>query len=152
MKNMFRLPKKQDAAELVLGILIVIFLIMGYKLPEPFNSMLNSLIGKIVLFVLVIYMFMNSNPYLAILMLFVIFKISMSHPNVMSSKVVKQNNPSEDLKRSQFTAFNQFPYTLEQEVVKKMAPIIRPGVSMTKASYKPLVEDTYFASPINSKN
>jgi len=152
MKKLFKLPKKEDAGELILGILIVIFLIMGYKLPEPFDSMLNSLIGKIILFILVIYMFMNSNHYLAILLLFVIFKISMSHPAVVTKSVIKQNNPSEDTKRSQFTSYNQFPYTLEQEVVKKMAPIVRPGVAMTKASYKPLVEHTYFASPLNGTN
>lgn len=145
MKQIFGL-RKEDAGEIILGILIVIFLIMGYKLPEPFESMLNSLFGKIILFILVIYMFMNSNPYLAILLLFVIFSISMS----TSKMIVKQNNPSESTKSEQFTAFNQFPYTLEQEVVKQMAPIMTPGVSMTKASYKPSLDNTYFASPINS--
>jgi hypothetical protein len=145
MKQIFRL-RKEDAGEIILGILIVIFLIMGYKLPEPFESMLNSLFGKIILFILVIYMFMNSNPYLAILLLFVIFSISMS----TSKMIMTQNNPSETIKSAQFTAFNQFPYTLEQEVVKQMAPIMTPGVSMTKATYKPSLDNTYSASPINS--
>jgi hypothetical protein len=58
--------------------------------------------------------------------------------------------PSEQKKMSQFTAFNQFPYTLEQEVVSKMAPIVRSGSSLSSASYKPLLENTYDASPISS--
>jgi len=49
---------------------------------------------------------------------------------------------------SQFTAFNQFPYTLEQEVVAKMAPIVRSGSSLTSASYKPLLDKLYDASPL----
>jgi hypothetical protein len=53
---------------------------------------------------------------------------------------------------SQFTAFNQFPYTLEQEVVAKMAPIVRSGSSLTPPSYKPLLENLYDASPVNSSN
>jgi hypothetical protein len=50
---------------------------------------------------------------------------------------------------SQFSAFNQFPYTLEQEVVKKMAPIVRSGSTLSKPSYKPLLDNLYDASPIN---
>jgi hypothetical protein len=53
---------------------------------------------------------------------------------------------------SQFTAFNQFPYTLEQEVVAKMAPIVHTGYSINSASYKPLLDNLYDAAPINSKN
>jgi hypothetical protein len=33
--------------------------------------------------------------------------------------------------------------------VKKMAPIVQSGSSMTKASYKPLLDNLYDASPIN---
>ena len=59
--------------------------------------------------------------------------------------------PSEEKKESQFTAYNQFPYTLEQEIVKKMAPIHRMGGTTlfeSKPSYKPLLEDLHDASPI----
>jgi hypothetical protein len=57
--------------------------------------------------------------------------------------------PSEQKKSSQFTAFNQFPYTLEQEVVAKMAPIMKSGSSLNQASYKPLLDNLYDASPVN---
>jgi hypothetical protein len=50
---------------------------------------------------------------------------------------------------SQFTAFNQYPYTLEQEVVKKMAPIVQSGSSLSKASYMPTLENLHDASTIN---
>ena len=60
--------------------------------------------------------------------------------------------PSEVKKMSQFTAYNQFPYTLEQEIVKQMAPIVRSGTSMTPASYKPMLEDLHDASPLNGTN
>jgi hypothetical protein len=53
---------------------------------------------------------------------------------------------------NQFTAFNQFPYTLEQEVVKKMAPIVQSGSVMKKASFRPMLENLYGASPLNSTN
>jgi hypothetical protein len=53
---------------------------------------------------------------------------------------------------SQFTAFNQFPYTLEQEVVAKMAPIVRSGSSLNTASYKPLIDNNYDATNLTNSN
>ena len=67
--------KKENAGELVLAILFIIYLIMGYQTPEPVASMLDSLVGKIVMFVIVIYMFMNHNAVLAVLALFVAFDL-----------------------------------------------------------------------------
>lgn len=57
--------------------------------------------------------------------------------------------PTENKKMSEFTAFNQFPYTLEQEVVKKMAPMVRSGSNLTQASYKPLLENLHDAVALN---
>ena len=60
--------------------------------------------------------------------------------------------PTEEKKASQFSAFNQFPYTLEQEVVAKMAPVMQSGSSITQASFKPILDDSHDASPINVSN
>ena len=148
--------KKENAGELVLAILFIIYLIMGYKTPEPVASMLDSLVGKVVIFVVVIYMFMNHNAVLAVLALFVAFDLirrsSATTGDTMTISQLKQFAPSEQNKMSQFTAFNQFPYTLEQEVIKKMAPVVKPGSSISKASYKPLLENLYDASPLDASN
>jgi len=60
--------------------------------------------------------------------------------------------PSEVKKESQFTAFNQFPYTLEQEVVAKMAPIVHSGTSIHAASYKPVLDNLHDASPLTGSD
>jgi hypothetical protein len=94
-------------------------------------------------------MFMHNNPILAILALFVAFDLMRRSSVSTGIDALKRYAPTEEKKSSQFSAFNQFPYTLEQEVVKKMAPIVQSGSSMTKASYKPLLDNLYDASPIN---
>jgi hypothetical protein len=148
--------KKENAWELVLAILFIIYLIMGYETPEPVAGMLDSLVGKVVIFVVVIYMFINHHPVLAVLALFVAFDLirrsSATSGGTMTINQLKQFAPSEQNKMSQFTAFNQFPYTLEQEVIKKMAPVVKPGSSISKASYKPLLENLYDASPLDVSN
>jgi hypothetical protein len=149
MESYSSLLKKEHMGELILIILFIIYLIMGYKTPEPIASMIDSLAGKIVIVIIVIYMFMHTHPILAILALFVAFDLIRRSSMTTGIDALKRYAPSEVRKSSQFSAFNQFPYTLEQEVVKKMAPIVQSGSSLSKPSYKPLLENLYDASPIN---
>jgi hypothetical protein len=152
MDSFSSLFKKEHMGELILVILFIIYLIMGYKTPEPVAGLVDSLGGKIVLFIIVIYLFMHCNPILAVLALFVAFDLIRRSSVATGIDALKRYAPSEEKKSSQFTAFNQFPYTLEQEVVKKMAPIIQSSSSLTPPSYKPLLENLYDASPLNGSN
>jgi len=149
MESFSSLLKKEHMGELVLVVLFIIYLIMGYKTPEPIASMIDSIIGKIVIIIIVIYMFMNTNPILAVLSLFVAFDLIRRSSLATGIDALQRFSPTEEKKSSQFTAFNQYPYTLEQEVVKKMAPIVQTGSSLSKPSYKPLLDNLYDASPIN---
>jgi hypothetical protein len=152
MDSFSSLFKKEHMGELILVVLFIIYLIMGYKTPEPVAGLIDSLGGKIVLFIVVIYLFMHCNPILAVLALFVAFDLIRRSSVATGIDALRRYAPSEEKKSSQFTAFNQFPYTLEQEVVKKMAPIIQSSSSLSPASYKPLLENLYDASPLNGSN
>lgn len=149
MESFSSLLKKEHMGELVLIILFVVYLILGLKTPEPVASVVDSLVGKIVIFVIVIYLFMNTHPVLAVLSLFVAFDLIRRSSVATGIDALNKFAPSEEKKMSQFTAYNQFPYTLEQEVVSKMAPIMKSGHSLTQSSFKPLVDDTYDASPLS---
>jgi hypothetical protein len=152
MNSFSSLFKKEHMSELILAILLIIYLIMGSKTPQPIAVLVNSLIGKVILFFIVVYMFLYSNPILAVLFLFVVFDLISRSNYTIKTNTLKSYLPSEEKKSSQFTAFRQFPYTLEQEVVKKMAPIVQNGSTLSKPSYKPIMNNLYDASPINSSN
>jgi len=152
MESFSSLFKKQHTGELILAILFIIYLIMGYKTPEPVANLVDSLIGKVVIFIIVIYLFNYSNPILAVLSLFVAFDLIRRSSTVTGIDALQKYAPTEEKKMSQFTAFNQFPYTLEQEVVAKMAPLVKSGSSISQASYKPLLEDLHDATPLNGSN
>jgi hypothetical protein len=152
MESFSSLFKKEHMGELVLVILLIVYLILGFKTPEPIASMIDSLIGKVVIFIIVIYLFMHCNPILAVLSLFVAFDLIRRSSMTTGIDALQRFAPSEEKKSSQFTAFNQFPYTLEQEVVAKMAPIMKSGSSLTQASYKPLLDNLYDASPVNGSD
>lgn len=148
MDSFSSLFKKEHMGELTLAILFIIYLIMGYKTPEPVATAIDTLVGKIVIILIVIYMFMNTHPILAVLALFVAFDLMRRSSVTTGIDALQKYAPTEEKKSSQFSAFNQFPYTLEQEVVKKMAPIVQSGSSMSKPSYKPLLDNLYDASPL----
>ena len=67
MDNFSSLFKKQYTGELLLIILFIIYFIMRYKTLEPIANLVDSLVGKVVIFIIVIYLFLNSNSVLAVL-------------------------------------------------------------------------------------
>ena len=152
MDSFSNLFKKENMAELILSILFIIYLIMGYKTPEPVAKMIDTLVGKIVIIIIVIYMFINTNSVLAVLALFVGFDLIRRSSITTGIDALQKYAPTEEKKQSQFSAFNQFPYTLEQEVVAKMAPAVQSSSSLNKATYTPILENLYDASPITDLN
>ena len=152
MEGFSSLFKKEHMGELVLVILFIIYLVMGFKTPEPIAGLVDTLVGKITIFLIIVYLFMNVHPILAVLALFVGFDLIRRSSIATGIDALQKFAPSEEKKSSQFTAFNQFPYTLEQEVVSKMAPIMKTGFSISQPSFKPLLDNLYDASPINGSN
>ena len=155
MNSFSQLLKKDHRGELFLTILIIIYLVMGSKTPQKLSDLVNTMLGKLVLLSVVIYLFLYKNSVLAVLVLVAAFDLMRrsSNNSMANLERIFMNPPCEDgkdMSQYPFTPYNQFPYTLEQEVVKKMAPIVQSGSVLTKASYKPFLESDHDASPINS--
>ena len=152
METLSSLFKKEHRGELFLVVLLIIYLVMGFKTPESVANLVDTLIGKVVIFITIVFLFMHYNPILAVLALFVAFDLIRRSSMTTGLDALQKFVPTEEKKASQFTAFNQFPYTLEQEVVAKMAPVRESGSSLTQASYKPLLDNLHDASNITSSN
>lgn len=154
MDNLRQLFKKDEVGQLILCILLIIYLIMGYKTPEPLADMIDNMLGKIVILMIIILLFIHANPILAVLSLFVAFVLLRNSSMVTGRDAIRKFLPSEAKKGCEMSAYNftpqnQFSYTLEQEVVKKMAPITSGG-SVNDATYKPLLENLHDAANLNN--
>lgn len=149
MDSFNELFKKQHMGEFVLVILLIIYLILGLKTPDIIANMVDNIVGKVVIILIVVYLFIHANPILAVVAALVAFDLMRRSSAATGIASLQEYAPSEKKKMSQFTAFNQFPYTLEQEVVAKMAPIVHSGSPINNASYKPLLDNLYDAAPIN---
>ena len=145
LKDLFT---KKNMPEVVLASLFVLYLVMGYKMPEQAAIIVDSSIGKIAVVLVALMLFAYSNPILGILALLVAYQIIQSSSVKTGMAGLERYYPTESKKWTPFTPTNQFPYTLEQEVVKKMASQ-KFNTEYVKAPFRPILDDTHDAAPLS---
>jgi hypothetical protein len=143
------LLKKTQSSHVVLGIIFIIYLIMGYPIPETLANMIDTIYGKIIVCVLALILLVSVNPVLGVLGLFVAFDLIRRSEMATGSSALLKFGSSEKQKMGDLTAFNQFPYTLEQEMVK-IRTINKDPMIDTPPSYKPMLLATSDASPVSA--
>ena len=149
MDSFTKLFNKEHRSELILLVLMIVYLLLGLKTPDAVANVVDSLVGRLSIVLVVIFLFLNANPVLAVVAALVAFDIMRRSAETTGSFALQAYAPSEEKKTSHFTAFNQFPYTLEQEVVAKMAPMVRSGMPLDSASYKPVLDNLHQASSLH---
>jgi len=147
MEYFNELLEKKNMPQLVLVVLFIIYLLMGYKTPDSVANMIDSTVGKIVVAMFALLLFAYSNPILGVLGIFVAYQLVRGASIKTGMAALEEYYPTEEKKWSPFTPAHQFPYTLEQEMVKKMAPQ-KFNTNYVKATYKPTLDETYDAASV----
>ena len=141
--------KKENMGQNVLAVLFVIYLIMGYKTPAPVANMIDTMWGKIIVITIALLLFAYANPVLGVLGIFVAFDLIKRSTISTGNYALSKYLPTEKKKMTELTAYNQFPYTLEQEVVKNMTTQ-KFNTEYVKASFAPTLDDTHEASSLSA--
>ena len=136
---------KKYVSQNVLTLLFVIYLILGLNTPKPIAQIIDTLVGKIVVILLAIYLFIYTNPILGVIGFFVAYDLIRRSSVATGNFGIDNYLPTEKTKQAKMSSYNQYPYTLEQEMVKKMVPVVNKD--MTTASYVPITDDVYDAAP-----
>ena len=147
MEYLDNLLEKKNMPQLVLVVLFIIYLVIGYKMPDPVANAVDSMPGKIIVALVALLMFAYSNPVLGVLSLLVAYHMISTASIKTGMAALEEYYPTEAKKWTPFSPTHQFPYTLEQEMVKKMTPQ-KFNTNYVKASYKPMLEDTYDAATV----
>lgn len=143
------LTEKKNMPEAVLASLFIIYLVLGLQMPYSLASLIDTSIGKITVVVIALMLFAYANPILGVLGLLVAYQIIKGSSIRTGMAALEQYAPTEEQKWTPFTAAHQFPYTLEQEVVKNMTTQ-KFNSSYVKAPYRPALENTHDAAQLNS--
>ena len=157
MKDFSSLFKKENMGQLILSILFVIYLLMGYNTPMSLAELVDTPVGKIAVIIVALCILSTSNPILGILALFVAYELIRRSNVALRGGDLKNYIPSESKKNDQYSAFNQneFPYTLEQEMVGKMTiqnNNINLSFNNNTSSFKPILDNTHNESMLNVYN
>ena len=140
---------KKNMPEIALSILFIIYLVMGYKMPDSLAMMVVTPIGKIVIVMVALMLFAYSSPILGVLALLVAYNMIKGAAIKTGMAGLEEYYPTEEKKWSPFTPAHQFPYTLEQEMVKKMTTQTF-NTEYVKAPYRPTMDETHDASYLSN--
>jgi len=141
---------KKFVSQNVLTLLFVIYLILGLNTPKPIAQIIDTLIGKIVVILLAIYLFIYTNPILGVIGFFVAYDLIRRSSVATGNFGIDNYLPTEETKQAKMSSYNQYPYTLEQEMVKKMVPNVSNNLLANTYSWVPSKYNTYDAAPAKS--
>jgi hypothetical protein len=133
---------KRNIGKIVLGLLFVFYFIFRIPVPRIIGNTLVTAPGKIIATLLVLYLFLHTHPVLAILGLLV------------AADLIRRSSPDyiryQEVAKHDYSAFNPYPFTLEQEMVTKMTPHVYKGQPLSAATFKPVLDKDYNATNVAS--
>lgn len=104
-----------------------------FKISSLTNPSLLKKIGK---FVFVLFC------------LYVVYSLFVNNNIIKGAYGLNNYLPSEQAKTAEFSKYNDFPVTLEEEVVSQMAPIVKYD-DAPNMNYAPVLDGLHDAAPID---
>ena len=127
--------------------LFIIYLVMDIYPPELFASYIDTSIGMVGILLTTLYVFINYNPILGVVFLFVAYEIVRRSARVNNRVPMMMHTPSQARKDVEFAQMNPGSATsLEEDIVQQMAPVGKSSlISYTMSEYKPVSTDIHNA-------
>ena len=131
MDSLYKSAKKH---ELLLTVLIVLYIVLNVPTPSIIASYVDTPLGNIAVVVIALSLFMHSHAVVGVLGLFAAYVLIRRSSR---SAAIESYVPSEKRKSEELSAFNQFPVTLEEQMVALRAPLADTAVGSGTASFHP---------------
>ena len=129
---------------LVLTILLSVFIVFDIHVPQALADMIDNPIGKISVAALSLCL-LSMNTLLGVIGLVAAYVLIKRSTDTTGTQAEPDYLPSEAKKKSVLNAMNQFPLTVEEEVIAKMLPM-NNQVDYSEPEFKPVLGDTHNAN------
>ena len=129
--------------ENVIIVLLIAFVVVDVKIPNEVSKLVNTLPGNAVV-VLVALGLLYCCPILGVVACVSAFVLLKRSGGTLSG--VAKYIPSEDKKSDEMDNMNDFPVTLEEEMVAKMVPMTNEN--LPPAKYQPVLENLHESSEL----
>jgi len=139
---------KKEKLEHIAILFMIVFIVADMKVPAPLAILFDSMIGRLLLSVGAISLLYVHTLVGVFALIFVYILI---HRSYKQSDVynLKKFVPSQAKKDRYLSAINQFPTTLEEEIVNSQVPLVKNG-PLTSGNYKPISNDLHNAARITN--
>ena len=150
MKNLLKIPKKHMHFYL-LSLVMILFIVFPVEIPSELGGMLDSMLGKLIIVVIVLNLFM-AHPVVGAIGAVAAYELIRRSSGMagVGFTMMKQYVPSEKKRTGSLNSFNQFPITVEEMVVKSKVPYtfnMSLG-DLDNATFKPILGDTHEAEDV----
>ena len=137
----------KDKHHLILTLLLSIFILFDIKVPLVLAELVDNPIGKIVVAVLSLCL-LSTNALAGVIGLIAAYILIQRSADSTGTAAEKIYLPSEAKKSNHLSAMNQFPVTVEEEVISKMLPSTNTR-DLTTPEFKPVLDDNHEAAATN---
>jgi hypothetical protein len=148
MSKLNDLLKAEKRYSFLLGILFIIYILLGFDTPVALANIIDNVIGNIIIVLLAISIFTQIHPIVGVLGFIAAYELIRRSSKVTGTFAIRNYLPSEESKVMDFSKYNDYPVTLEEEVVKKMAPLVETPPDQD-LHYKPILDGIHDAAPID---
>tara|TARA_Y100000022_G_C13255005_1_gene379252 strand:- start:1840 stop:2289 length:450 start_codon:yes stop_codon:yes gene_type:complete len=132
--------KSLSTSEIVVLLVFIVYLIFPLPTPRMVAPLINGSFGMLAIFILVVLMFLYSNPILGVVFIFVAYELLRRSAMVYKPQPMMKHTPNERKKTQEMAKMNPpKETTLEEEVIKKMAPAQKDFIrDDSGSSFKPV--------------
>ena len=166
-KQTFNNLVSEKPSQLILGIIFVIYILLNIQTPVMFAPAIDTIYGKVIVAAIAIVVFFKTNPVIGVLGFVVAYQIIKTADVATGGYGMRHFLPSEQHREQEMKSFNVVAptsevipdsistsaggmvvsATLEEEMVDKMAPLVRHG-DTSNQTYKPILDGQHGASSL----
>ena len=145
MENLF-ITCNKNRSVCILVVFMILFIVLDIQVPKPIGNLVDTIFGRVVV-IIAAGSLLFSHPVLGVLSLIVAYELIRRSEESTGTFQFRKYFPSQANKDKNLNALNQFPVTLEEEMVHKMVPFVSSGPS-TPSSYKPTLDKLHDAAKL----
>jgi hypothetical protein len=147
MNNIYRVLKR-ERNEYVAIVLMVLYIVSNAGVPEFLGSMIDTMVGRVVVFLFAASL-LYVHKVLGVVALVFAYELIKRSERSTGTYQLRHHVPSEAKKNKHLNAMNQFPITLEEEMVQKLVPLVSSSAHDTaNADYKPVMNGLHGAASL----
>ena len=144
MEKLLKLFMK-DKHHLILSVLLSVFIIFDIKIPLLLAELVDNVIGKIVVFVIALCL-LSLNGLSGAIGLIAAYVLVHRSERTTGSSAKRVYVPTETKKAKHLADMNDFPVTVEEEVINNMLPVTNRVYS--SPGYKPVLDSFHDSAEI----